>query len=326
MKKNSFVLITLALMLSVLYSCKKDSGIVDTEHASPTYTPEAMALWSKLNNFNQKIKSGLKTEEFISPDSAMWYLEALFNVQQATDTTFDDVASYERTYTLDVNANGTVNMSNVTALYNQLLTDLDTELAMIDSDYKFLIIADLQQESLKSDEFIIKMTGGLGFRPLFYYTSIDTDDNWMYGNMLGRCDGSNLWESDASQELKRRFNNPHIAYPFPVQHTEDETGWINIDFTENLDYQTPGYENRIYHEISSVPPCIEYDELQELLIQGHYLIYNYPEDSPSGERISGLDFKFFNIWTNDVNPPDNVYQHFYQIWYGIPVRIPPISD
>lgn len=317
MKKYRFIMITMVLMFSVLYSCKKDVGISNEEH-NGQYTPEAMALWSKLNNFNQKIKTGLKTEEFISPDSAMWYLEALFNVQQATDTTFDDVVTYKRNYTLNVNTNGTVNMSDIVAVYNQLVADLQTELQNIDADYKFLIIADLQESTMKSGDFEMELTAGLGINPLIFYEPITTDDNWFYGNMLGRCDGSYFGQSDAGQELKRRFNNPEIALPFP------HNAWINIANSPII--SNDNYPGRIYYKHSLTIPCITYDSLQYFLSQGHYLIYNGTNDIPAGEKIEGLYFKAMDIWTNNPNPSDNIYWHKYLIWYGTPVNIPPVED
>jgi len=319
MNRFFFRVFTLLFSLTVLFSCNKDSKIVPVDNNNTSeYTADEMALWNQLNNFNLKIKNGLKSEEFISPDSAMWYLEALFNVQQAVDTTFDDVASYERTYTLNVNANGTVNMSNVTALYNQLVSDLDTELAMIDSDYKFLIIADLQQESLKSDEFNIKVTGGLGINPLVYYEPITNEDNWFYGNMLGRCDGTYLWESDAGEELRRRFNDPNIAFLIPPPYK-----WINTSSTPVLTHVQ--FPNRIYYEFSVSDPCMEYTELEYFLQQGHYIIYNAPNDNPTGVRPASSNFRLIELWANNPNPPDNEYLHSYRIYYGTPVHIPPID-
>jgi len=317
MKKNNLILITLVLMLSVLYSCKKDAGVVDTYPASPTYTPEAMALWSKLNNFNQKIKSGLKAEEFISPDSAMWYLEALFNVQQATDSTFDDVVTYKRNYSLNVNTNGTVNMSDLVAVYNQLVADLQTELQNIDADYKFLIIADLQETTMKSGDFEMELTAGIGINPLIYYEPITTDDNWYYGNMLGRCDGTYLGQSDAGQELKRRFNNPNMAYPFP------HNAWINPYTSAVLSHEQ--YPSRIFYEEAQSNPCIEFDQMTHLLTHGHYMIYNDTTAVYPGEKPDGLYFRLLDLWTNNSNPPDGKYWHKYQIMYGTPIYIPPID-
>jgi len=327
LKKNNLILFLAITVASAFYSCNKNSHPTpEPTNNGHSYTAEEMALWRQLSNFNHKIKTGLKSEEFISPDSAMWYLEALFNVQQATDTTFEESITYERSYSLNVNSNGTVNMSDVITVYNQLLSDLNDELDQLATEYKFLFVADLEQEDLKSGAITMALTAGIGFNPLIWYSAINPTDDWYYGNMLGHCDqGGTGGFSDAGQELKKRFNHPNITYPFPVQHTSSNAGWINIDHSPVLNYLTPGYENRIFHQISTTPPCIDYLDLQYYLIQGHYAIYNYPTDIPKGEHKLGLDFKYFELWTNNPNPPDNIYLHNYQIWYGIPVQIPPIE-
>jgi hypothetical protein len=317
MKKINLILLSFILMVSAFYSCNKNNNPTpEPANNGLTYTADEMALWRQLNNFNQKIKTGLKSEEFITPDSAMWYLEALFNVQQAKDTTFDDVKSYERTYSLNVNTNGTVNMSDVVSVYNQLIADMDYELGQIESDYKFLIIADLEQESLKTGSFTMTLTAGMGINPLVYYQPITTTDDWRSGNMHGHCVNP-AWDSDAGLELKRRFNNPYMALPAPPYQ------WINPYVTTLLSYeQFPG---RIFHEHASSDPCVEYTELKSLLTQGHYIIYNTPSETPSGVRPSNLQFRLIDLWTNNNNPTDNEYWHKYQIYYGTPVSVPPIE-
>ena len=318
MKNSILYLFSISFLVLLLASCSKETNTNRDITNDQQYTTEEMALWNKLNNFNQKIKYGLKSEEFISPDSAMWYLEALFNVQQATDTTFDDVVTYKRNYTLNINTNGTVNMSDLVAVYNQLVADLQTELQNIDADYKFLIIADLQESTMKSGDFEMELTAGLGINPLVYYEEITTDDNWKYGNMLGRCDGSYFGQSDAGQELKRRFNNPEIAFPFP------HNAWINIANSPII--SNDNYPGRIFYKHSLTLPCITYDSLRYFLSQGHYIIYNGTDDIPSGEKIEDLYFKAMDLWTNNPNPTDNIYWHKYLIWYGTPVNIPLVEE
>lgn len=316
MKKINLLLLALVLMVSAFYSCNKNNNpIPEPANNVDAYTADEMALWRQLNTFNQKIKTGLKSEEFVSPDSAMWYLEALFNVQQATDTTFDEVKSYERTYSLNVNTNGTVNMSEVVNVYNQLVTDLESELGQIDSDYKFLIIADLEQESLKSGAFTMSLTAGLGINPLVLYAPITTTDNWRSGNMKGRCVNP-AWDSDAGQELLRRFNNP-LFEEFP------NSSWINVYTTPNLSHVQ--FPNRIFYEYATSEPCVEYTELQHYLTQGHYIIYNTSTETPQGTRPAGLYFKLLILWTNNDFPSDNKYFHKYSIQYGTPINIPPIE-
>ncbi len=318
MKKNNyFTIVILVLILSVFSSCQKERGFVNKDNTDEIYTPEAMALWSKLNNFNQKIKSGLKSEELLSPDSAMWYLEALFNVQQATDTTFDDVFTYRRSYSLAVNESGAVSMSSVATVYNQMVADLQTEFENIDSDHKFLIIADLQESTMKSGDFDMELIAGIGINPLIYYEPITTEDNWFYGNMIGRCDSSYFGQSDAGQELKRRFNNPKMKLPFQYNT------WINVFTTEVL--SNANYPDRIFYQNSNVPPCINYLDLIYYLEQGHYIIYNSSSQTPSGEKPTGLYYRLLDLWTNNPNPSNDDYHHFYQIQYGTPVHIPPIE-
>lgn len=326
MNKYFFRALALLFSLTILYSCNKDSKIVPDEiNNTNEYTADEMALWNQLNNFNLKIKNGLKSEEFISPDSAIWYLEALFNVQNAVGNDFEESKTYKRDYALSISSNGMVDLSEIADLNDQMIEDLNYELDLIDADNKFLFVADLKKEALKNDSVKISFKGVLARKPASLYYPIDSTDNWRYGNNLGRCENTQ-WDSDAGKELKRRFNNPYIAYPFPVYHDTTSTGWINIDNSNVLDYTTSGFEDRIYHELATSPPCIEHDELLQLLIDGHYIIYNKANESPSGVRIDGLDFKYFELWTNNPNPPDNIYKHNYQVWYGNPVRIPPITD
>lgn len=315
MKTNIISILITILFIAGFYSCSKESdSLPESKSKTHTYTADEMALWRQLNNFNQKIKRGLKSEEFISPDSAMWYLEALFNVQQAADTTFDEVKSYERTYTLSVNNNGTVNMSEVVSVYNQLVSDLNGELAQIDADYKFLIIADLKEESLKSGGFTMTLSGGLGINPLNYYQPFTSVDNWYYGHLLGRSDGAYLWVSDAGVELARRFNHPYIYYP-------PGTSWSNIDSREASNSNFPG---RVYYEEAMSAPIIPYTSMQYYLTQGHYIIYNYPNDVPSGLRIENKFFNSMVLWTNEEPPLDHKYWHKYQIFYGTPSMLPEI--
>lgn len=318
MKKINLILLSFILMVSAFYSCNKNNNpIPEPANNGSTYTADEMALWRQLNNFNQKIKTGLKSEEFISPDSAMWYLEALFNMQQATDTTYNELQSYERTYSFNVNTNGTVNMSEVVNVYNQLVTDLGYELDQIDSDFKFLIIADLEQESLKSGSFTMSLTAGMGINPLALYEPFTSVDNWYYGNVLGRLDGAYLWQSDAGIELVRRFNNPYIAYPFP------HNSWINV--APPITVAEADFHGRIFYREATSAPCLLYTEMQYYLAQGHYIIYNLPGATPSGVRISGLYFKAMELYTNLEPPADHKYWHKYTIWYGTPVNIPPIE-
>ena len=315
MKKLLFLLVFMGLAVAVFYSCKKDGLNNQQPNSKKTYTAEEMQIWRNLTNFNQKVKTGVRDEEFISPDSAMWYLEALYNATQTTDTTFNDLFTFERTYSLAVNENGTVNMSDVVLVYNQMLSDLNSEFSQLTEDYKFSVVGDLEQQPTRDGSTItLGFTGGIGINPLALYDPITTDDNWRYGNMKGKCVNSQ-WDSDAGIQLKVRFNNPAMSV--------DTTGtWLQY-YVPIVDHNE--FPGKIFYEVANSDPCIEYNELQSYLSNGHYIIHNTSTDVPVGKRPQGYVYRFMDLWTNSDNPSDNKYWHKYQIFYGQPSNIPPIE-
>jgi len=274
-----------------------------------------MQIWRNLTNFNQKVKSGVRDEEFMSPDSAMWYLEALYNATQTTDTTFNDLVTFERTYSLAVNENGTVNMSDVVNVYNQMLTDLNFEFSQLTEDYKFSVVGDLEQQATRDGSTVVLgLTGGVGINPLALYDPITNADNWRYGNMKGKCVDPE-WDSDAGIQLKVRFNNPAMS--------SDTSGTWLIYYQTTVNHNN--YLGKIFYEEATSDPCIEYSELQYYLSQGHYIIHNTSSQTPKGERPESYVYRFMKLWTNNNNPSDNQYWHRYQIFYGLPSNIPPIE-
>jgi hypothetical protein len=245
----------------------------------------------------------------------MWFLEALYNIQETSNKTFADLLTFKRTYSLEVNENGTVNMSEVISIYNQMLADLNIEFEQIDSDYKYSVIGDLVEIPNRDGNFTMDFTIGIGINPLFYYDPITTSDNWRSGNMKGKCTNT-AWDSDAGIQLKLRFNNPSMAQ-------DTSAKWLAFDY---IIVNESHYPNRIINQSStSGEPCIEYNDLQYYLKQGHYILHNTETQTPNGSRPDGYVFRYMRLWTNDDNPSDNKYWHEYGIFYGIPSHVPPID-
>ncbi|MDP2722060.1 MAG: hypothetical protein Q8O72_04835, partial [Bacteroidales bacterium] len=282
------------------------------------YTPEALAIWHKLVIFNEKMKTGSRDNEVISADSAIWYLETMFNVQQATDTTFGNTVCYKKNYSLEVDEDGLVGMDEVTSVYSQMVLDLETELDQINSDFKYLIIADLGSQAARDGNLTLELTGSISRNPLQLYDPITEDDNWRYGNMLGECVNPHTW-SDAGIQLSTRMNDPHIEIQFP------HNSWINIVNSGNI--EPSSFPSRLFSETASSPPCLEYTELRNYLEQGYYFIYNHENETPSGffPTTDDMYFQSMTLWTNNPNPPDGKYWHKYIIFYGTPIYIPPIE-
>lgn len=86
------------VMIVFILSCKKQN---QTFEKNTVYSPTEMKPYNQLVSFNEKIRSDLKTQTFLEADSAIWYLEALFNVQNGyPDSCSESTMSVDLNYTL----------------------------------------------------------------------------------------------------------------------------------------------------------------------------------------------------------------------------------
>lgn len=312
----------MGMAVILFYACKKENQILKKDQVIE-YTPEALNIWNRLNTFNQKLKGNNSRENILVPaDSVVWYLESMLNIQLSVDTSFCDSYKYENSYTANVDEDGYVAMSELTVLFNTMVTDIESQLNQIDSDYKYLIIADLYEETSRTGNLEIALDGICATTRFQSYTAFTSIDNWYYGHMLGRSDGAFFKKSDGGQQLKIRINNQGIKPTFQYNN------WLNIwQSPNNIGNST---NNRMYYEEATSAPIISYTEMTTLLMSMHYLVYNSSSDIPSGYFPTGVGnedmwFKCINFWTNEEPPGDGKYWHGMNAIYGEPVYIPEIE-
>ncbi len=315
----------MGLAVAVLYSCKKDGLSGQTPTVSgKSYTAQEMQIWRNLTNFNRKIKSGVRDDGSMTLDSAIWYLEALYNIQEASSVTYNDLVIDTTYYTLQLNENGEVSMSDITTVYNQMVTDMQSKLDGFQTDYKYLILGDLYNSTTERDGTIsLGLTRGFGINVLNLYNEFTSQDNWYYGNVLGMCNGDSLWDSDAGYELERRFNNIYVNYSAP----HDTVHAINIVPRVAFASEYPDYMYNIVWPNGDT--CIDYLDLRSFLVDGHNeILYKYENpDGTGGRRPLGKDFFVCDVTTNDKGAylDDGLYYHTYSIWYANFVSLPPIE-
>ncbi|MBI9038236.1 MAG: hypothetical protein JEY97_08905 [Bacteroidales bacterium] len=88
MKKVLYFIFLITAIMIVVQSCKKDE-INEKQENETVYTDEAMSIWHNLVNFKSKIDNPLKSGDYMSRDSVVWYLEALLNsTQVSSDSPF----------------------------------------------------------------------------------------------------------------------------------------------------------------------------------------------------------------------------------------------
>ena len=135
MKKNNiYITIVSLLMVSLTFSCKKEIELTQqTTGQGVEYTEFELKLARLLQGFKIQLDNPLKSDLTQSVDSARWYLEALFNVENAyTDEPYKISRKDTIFHVLELDGQGNARSEDVANMYNsmsQSLSDLEYEIA-----------------------------------------------------------------------------------------------------------------------------------------------------------------------------------------------------
>jgi len=219
MKNKVYLLSVIVFAAMVLFSCKKEP-VTQTDNQDNEMMAQSKKIVSLIKNFEEKMNSTLKSGEMISLDSVVWNTEALENYTYAyPDSSAKDYQFFRANYTLTVDANKMVLLSDVQALYNQMTADYTASLSSIQSDIKHLIFTDVALDSVVGTTAYLSAARGFGYDwVLNRYWGFAADDDWYWGTLgqeygnppLGKCDGTEYGVSDGSDELQWRLNNPVV--------------------------------------------------------------------------------------------------------------------
>jgi hypothetical protein len=272
---------------------------------------------TRIKNFDAKMRSNLKAGEKISIDSSVWNLEALQNLTYAfPDSAMNDFKVMKSNYTIGIDDNGMVLMSDVQSVYTQMEDSLLYKYGQITSDAKVLRFSDVALDSIVGRTAYLSATFGFAFNILSFYLPFEDDDDWLWGTLtqtygdppLGKCNGTEYGVSDGSDELQRRLNNPYLLfdgqYTFTDLETVEATGY---DYNERL------YVGWDYPENN----CLTNDLLDYYLVQSHNIINNYSE----GLRIEGKSFASVQIDDDLLIANYPKHFHYYYVTYGIRILI-----
>ena len=313
-----------------MHSCKKDIEI-DKQNYESVYTPEEISIWHRLVDFKNKIDSPLKSDDYISQDSVVWYIETLLNSTEVySDFLFTYFNMDSTNYQITVNHDGFVNMNDISTIYNQMVDTLSYQLGLINYNSKFVFLTDVEETDRNSTNLFISLQGIYGFNPnvLYIYEDFEDIDDWYYGNMLGRSDGAYEGESDAGFELERRLNNPIYTWA-PGTVWGLVTGW---EYAPHYDYPTssnPYGDYRIFFDdISTTDPILLNEHLDYYLNEAYWILNTV--DDPSTPNIKeglrpseDLYFKIADVKTSNLTTTP--YRHYYNAKYGHPYLLPPFK-
>ena len=327
-QKLLYLIFSITAILIIMHSCKKDR-IIDQQNNESVYSVEAMTVWHKLVNFKSRMESSYKNNEPMTSDSALWYLEALYNVQYGyPDTAFRRFSVDTSYYQIPYNANQLHDFTDVTTAYNQMINNLTYQLDQIESEFKYLYIADLSIIDSSGSNLSLQLISKIGVNIWVLYQPFCDTDNYLYGNMKGKCDYTYKGKFDAGEILEGRLNSPNFVPSgmgkFYSVITADAWYW---EYPTN----TNPYGNyEIFQELGdTTPPCLEYYKLQYYLPRAHDILYNTIGNG--GERPETLVFGSVDIKSKDSLEFvgfDTIhhYSHYYVIDYGERQYMPPIPD
>jgi hypothetical protein len=321
MKKFNLCIIVILLMVG-LFSCKKDT-IVQQQTQEGEVMMRSKKVIALIHNFEQKMNEALKSGETISLDSAIWNMEASLNYTYADpEEAIGEYSFIKSNYTLEVDANGVVSMSEVQAVYSLMEQDLGNDLKS--GNDEVIIFSDVALDSISGGTAYLSGTNGYSSGIARSYTPID--DNWYWGTLgqeygnplLGNCAGTDT-TSDASDELQWRLNNP---MPVPTQ----QIFYIDLVTEEAIgdDFLDSNYEPRLYMGWDYPEDnCLTITMLTDYLNESDDIIYTY--QSSGGLRPANKDFVRVYIadWLLLGSPYGGRHIHHYDVTYGTPTNVPP---
>ena len=263
MKQNKIYTLFVLLAIAIGFSaCEKEDDMIKSQETDVHWTAEDVKITSTIQYFQNKIKNNtFKSDEILSVDSAIWYMEAMLNFNYSTpDSSFVNLTvDTAFIYDLPV-SNDMVNYEEVaTAAFamEQHLVDFYNQMP---NSVKMVLAIDvaIKEDGFKDGSKAIIITTGYGSEYIdnpTAYTPFGADDYWMYGmgefDMGGYCDGPNQGQcedSDAAEEIQYKINHPNINNVIPG------TYYTNLISVSDIVYQaSAGGGADYYYDIYDYP-------------------------------------------------------------------------
>ena len=255
----------MGIAVTVFYACKKNTNNIQNHETDNSYIDNSK--FNNLFNFRDQIKSPLKSDNSITCDSAMWYMEALMNASNSCPDSIHTKKVIDTAYfSMALDSVGNVPMDIVSAKYYEMKDTIFQRLAELESGSKDFWGADLQiQNNQNSLDFMVVFS--MGYQYPSAYDPFTDDDDWIFGHTDGYClTGAPPW-SDGGEELEWRLNHPYFAI-----------GGVG-KIIQTMEVTRFGYEypSIIYDEFvagSMDYPCMENEELTDRLWLAHGVFYN----------------------------------------------------
>jgi hypothetical protein len=335
-----FAIMLLAGLL--MQGCQKEPQSVDSagQADESVYTPKAAKLVADINSFKQKMTAvrenpHLKSGEVMSKEEARWNIETLFNVTYG----FPDL-SYSKTITdtalvyLPVDASGNALLEDVVAVYEEVLALVTDFYLAANFDEKGFLFMQLKSGETINGQLEIKLEAVTGARtnvpdpPEEYKPFVDGDD-WLYGDDLGKCDGS-IDQSDAADQLQIIIRSNITAWPEPptgfrwISENPFTITLTGYEYTVDNDYLIFYIEN-----FTEADKCLDSTKMNFHAYRQKTVIYSKVPNDPNFPQFGTiedwvlLDAVIEGKMNNRSTPP--YLHHEHELTYAERFLVP-VSD
>ncbi len=307
-KKVFYVSVLFVGLMAAIFSCSKKEA-AHQKQQNPQMSERHIEINRLITTFKTKMADirknpNAKSSEAVPADSALWYLEATINYSHGfPNEYYQEFTTDSLTLTIAKNSEGKVNLTELTAKYDQMKTEVAAAYHASAYGDKGLAVVDLEKETETDNEITISVksiTGKINPNP-------DTLNNnflgdWKYGENGGYCNGSG-GEYDASEQFLARIYYLIANY-----------GKTNSFFTDIIEVEVQG-GNPDFMLDSNIEPDNHLDYYLYYSIEGSSIPWN--EDMlciPNADMHTYNDLIYdllFDFLPNEYLPATNGGQKYY---------------
>ncbi len=296
-----FSMIGLGLIM-LMTNCTKEA--TETKKAENPLTQNNVKIGNLIKAFKSKVAHyeqfpDLKSSEKVSVDTAQWLLEATMNYSHAFPNEFyNEFETDSVMITLQRNADGSVNMDELTQKYNEMKQAVSDIYHQVEYTDKGLAVVDLKTSTISETQLSLNaqtITGNKGIKPPppVMGGPFQQGDNWWFGEFGGSCSGNGPTGSDAADqlyiELLKQFPELETnSYSVNLFNFSIEGGDSRIRRTAWNDIEDNHLDYLLYFSSTAVGPCgndtlcVEWNEMNLYYSFLKHLIFNYlPQNIPS---------------------------------------------
>lgn len=329
MKTNIYyTIVIMAVTNLLLVSCTKEN----IEIKNQTYEPnqrEATLTYNDILSFKSKVtefKSGqhFKSLEKMSVTDMIWNYNAVVNFDHSfVDDPYQNFIYDSAFISIGVDEQDSVSINDAIASYIELEKELESLLSEAPFTDKAIKFSFINISSINEDGITLKAEttiGNLGNKPKPPFV---TGDDWIYGNNLGKCDGTPYYE-DAADKICQAVNTYRymhindqgkiVFYVNPVNifinsdYITDVNNSDLFDLTNGLDYDNYRDYRLFYacdqNDTISEVFCMQHNEMNFYYEQLEQLVYNIiPYKPQNWPEVYGK--VFVNVYTLDGRYGEN---------------------